>query len=270
MKTKLKLTAICFCILHSSFCLRVQGQGALTPPGAPAPTMKSLAQIEPRTPISAAPFTISAAGSYYLTTNLNVSSGDAIIITANDVTLDLSGFTLRSTANPAAGYGIKLGASSAVTNIIIANGHISGSVTNNGSTYGGAGFASGIYYASGSPCCVRVREVSVFGCQSMGINLGLNSTAVQGCVVRTVASEGILATMVSDSIADNCGTRGVYANTANNCIGSSPGGTGVEVVGLATSCTGTSGGVGLAAYIANACRATGSVQFIVTHNVNSF
>ena len=29
----------------------VFAQGSLTPPGAPAPTMKTLAQIEPRTPI---------------------------------------------------------------------------------------------------------------------------------------------------------------------------------------------------------------------------
>jgi hypothetical protein len=28
-------------------------QGSLTPPGAPAPTMKTLAQIEPRTPVDA-------------------------------------------------------------------------------------------------------------------------------------------------------------------------------------------------------------------------
>src|SRR5438094_2967891 len=53
-------------------------QGSLTPPGAPAPTMKSLDQIEARTAISSAPFTINQPGSYYLTKNLNVTNGDAI------------------------------------------------------------------------------------------------------------------------------------------------------------------------------------------------
>jgi hypothetical protein len=53
----------------------VFAQGSLTSPGAPAPTMKTLAQIEPRTPISSAPFTISVPGSYYLTTNLTFSVG---------------------------------------------------------------------------------------------------------------------------------------------------------------------------------------------------
>jgi hypothetical protein len=70
------------------------GQGVLTPPGAPAPTMKSLAQIEPRTPISSLPFTIGNSGSYYLTTNLYGTNG--ITIQANEVSLDLNGFALVS------------------------------------------------------------------------------------------------------------------------------------------------------------------------------
>jgi hypothetical protein len=46
-QSKLAALALLFAFLHppsSSFA-----QGALTPPGAPAPTMKSLAQVEPRT-----------------------------------------------------------------------------------------------------------------------------------------------------------------------------------------------------------------------------
>ena len=54
-------------------------------PVAPAPTMKSLAQIEPRTPISSVPFVISNSGSYYLTKNLNVTTGDAITINADEI-----------------------------------------------------------------------------------------------------------------------------------------------------------------------------------------
>src|SRR5215831_14797408 len=83
-------------------------QGSLTPPGAPAPGMKTLTQLEPRTPIASAPFTISAPGSYYLTTNVSVSAGDAITIATNNVTLDLRGFTISSTAAPSAGRGILL------------------------------------------------------------------------------------------------------------------------------------------------------------------
>ena len=68
--------------------------------------MKSLDQIEARTAITnSGAVTISLPGSYYLTTNVTVSSGDAITITANNVTLDLNGFTVSmpSTATAAAG-----------------------------------------------------------------------------------------------------------------------------------------------------------------------
>src|SRR6187455_75010 len=72
-------------------------QGPLAPPaGPPAPSMKTLDQVEARTPISSVPFTISASGSYYFTKNLQFqnTSGNAIAISASDVTLDLNGFTL--------------------------------------------------------------------------------------------------------------------------------------------------------------------------------
>src|SRR5262245_59065250 len=71
-------------------------QGNLNPPGAPAPMMKSLDQIEARTPISSVPYTINAPGSYYLTADLSVTTGDAITIATNGVTLDLNGFTISS------------------------------------------------------------------------------------------------------------------------------------------------------------------------------
>lgn len=79
-----------------------RAQGPLAPPGAPAPTMKTLHQIEPGTPIDAVPFTISQPGSYHLTGNLHHSAtGNAIVIAASDVTLDGRGFIL--TGNPSSG-----------------------------------------------------------------------------------------------------------------------------------------------------------------------
>jgi len=82
MKTMLKALAF---LSAFSFQLSAFSQGPLTPPGAPTPSMKSLDQIEARTAISSAPFYITSSGSYYLTQNLTVASGNAITIAAGDV-----------------------------------------------------------------------------------------------------------------------------------------------------------------------------------------
>jgi hypothetical protein len=81
-------------------------QGSLTPPGPPAPMMKTLEQIEPRIPITNLPWTITAPGSYYLVTNLvgDAVAPDGIIVQVNDVTIDLRGFVLQGGA--AGGNGI--------------------------------------------------------------------------------------------------------------------------------------------------------------------
>ena len=72
--------------------------GPLDPPGAPGPTQP---QVEPRTPISTLPFTITQSGSYFVTKNLS-SGGAGISVQASNVTIDLDGFTLSGTQSVAA------------------------------------------------------------------------------------------------------------------------------------------------------------------------
>src|SRR5262245_53371403 len=121
------MKAILILLIFSMALVSSFGQGGLTPPGAPAPTMKTLdqldAKIERRTPISSLPFTISAPGSYVVTSNLT-SAGAGITISANDVTVDLNGFNL--TAGPG-GNGVRV--SGARTNICVRNGSVSGCTT---------------------------------------------------------------------------------------------------------------------------------------------
>jgi hypothetical protein len=142
MRTILSIASvISFIVLFPS---ALKAQGSLTPPGAPAPTMKSLDQIEARTPISYAGYSITAPGSYYLTTNLvTANEGSVISIYTNGVTIDLKGFTIFSTTPSASGTAIVITGS--YSDITILNGHIvSGVTNNNGGYYGGPGFAYGI------------------------------------------------------------------------------------------------------------------------------
>jgi hypothetical protein len=244
-----------FLVQQTSF-----GQGSLTPPGAPAPTMKTLAQIEARTPISS-PMTITNSGSYYLTTNLAVSSGNGIVIDANNVTLDLNGFTISSTAPSPAGTGILMAGTRNVTNISILNGFISSGVTNNGSgIYGGSGFYYGIYSSSLS-YNAQISHVSVTGCFSYGI-FGDYNTTVESCTVSTVGQIGIYGTTISHCTATDCGNSGIFAiGTANDCTGSGRI-YGVQAA-IANNCNGTStsttgSGAGVSATTVNNCVGTAS------------
>jgi hypothetical protein len=237
--------------------LATNAQGSLTPPGPPGTTMLTLSQVEPRTPITntASLVTISQPGSYYLTANITVTSGNAIIINTNGVTLDLGGFTISSTAASATGYGILL--NSSLRNITIGNGFIQGGVTNNGSgVYGGSGFAYGILYSGSAPVNVLVSRISVSGCLDFGIYLGAgDSTIVESCTVRTMGGTGINASTIKSSSAIDCGGNAIYGDQVSDCRGQTSGsGDGIQAIFTALNCYGTSSsGSGIDATTAENC-----------------
>jgi len=232
------------------------GQGTLTPPaGTPAPTMKTLDEIdqsvsnvtatvkiaEPRTPLidgspgvtvfSSGTIQITQSGSYYLTENLTVSSSSGIQISASGVTLDLNGFTIRSTSATASSSGIWIRGS----NVSIFNGHIvSGTVYNSGASgdqYTGSGFQNGIYTASSEYSSIRIHDVSVSGCDMKGIYIESFDSVVESCTVETVGTRGIRAGIVNNCSATICGEDAIFGIQITDCRGYSTGGTGIYSIG---------------------------------------
>lgn len=91
--------------------------------GLPKATMKTLQQVEPRVPIFDLPFTITNPGSYYLGQMLEVTSAThGIIISSENVKLDLNGFSLWGNSNGL--NAIHIPHSNELHNISIANGVI--------------------------------------------------------------------------------------------------------------------------------------------------
>jgi hypothetical protein len=69
-KSRLGLAMILTFITSGLFLPDLTGAGNLEPPGPPAPTMRTLDQIDPRIPIANLPLDIKQPGSYYLISDL--------------------------------------------------------------------------------------------------------------------------------------------------------------------------------------------------------
>lgn len=227
-----------FFILNVQFSTAL-AQGSLTPPGAPAPTMKTLEQIEPRTPISSLPFNITNSGSYYVTTNLTGLYGqDGIVVGADDVSIDLGGFTLT---------GISSG--SAV--------HADGVIRNGLRVWHGnlRGWSSGVNAAIAQRSACADLTVAV---SSNGIYLG-NYSTVRQCRVQNQNGNLGIAT----------GDHSVVAE----CVAAGDPGSGIGIAGGSDSvienCSATGNGIGISAgsgSIIRSCTAQNNGSGISTGN----
>jgi len=237
-------------------------QGSLTPPGAPAPTMKKLDELEPRTNLQATPappgvdttnanfqFVINQPGSYYLSANLAVTKPSGIQINAEGVTLDLNGFQVAR-GSGSGGDGIQIPVTAHRARLL--NGSIKG-------------FANGINTINGAQGAHanRFRDLDVSGCTSIAILSGpaallescyvhdntgthgfscssgstlTNCTASANTVTYAMAT-GVGATVTNCTASNNTTSFGIYADagsTVTNCNALGNIGTDVSSVGIAT------------------------------------
>ena len=184
-------------------------QGPLTPPGAPALAMKTLDQIdaklEKRTPITFLSYFISEPGSYYVVSNLTAAGGpnDGIVIAANDVSLDLNGFTLDGGGTGGSGVHVGFGNH---TNVLVRNGTIRGWA------------GDGVDAANTSNS--RFENLRISNNGLIGINVGSGGT-VSGCSVQGSSATGIATgdgCVVKDCVSkDNTGGSSDGIATANDC-----------------------------------------------------
>jgi hypothetical protein len=107
METKGKKRSIAsYMVASTCLTLLAIGVGAKAPGLGVASLLapKTLDQVEPRIPLSSLPFVIRESGSYYVTSDLTLDVPDqnGIEVDANDVTVDLMGYSL---IGPGSGHG---------------------------------------------------------------------------------------------------------------------------------------------------------------------
>jgi parallel beta-helix repeat protein len=171
------------------------------------------AQDEVRTPISSLPFTITASGSYYVTGNLDGSSG-GIDIDVNDVTIDLMGFTLNGggTVND---HGIYFTSRS---NVTIRNG-----------TVRGFGYA-GLYQGNKTTRYATVMDVKALGNGALGVTslysgifLYSSNSHIERCTAGDNGGHGIYAhassKLINNTAYNNTGTYAIYGGTGSTLSG---------------------------------------------------
>ena len=167
-------------------------------------SISPLSADEGRTPIYQ-PTTITQSGHYIITRNISVTSGDAITIQANEVTLDLNGKTIASSST--SGYLIAI--ANGYSNITIRNGFL-------------AGGSEGVHYSNSSTRTrLYLENLAIRNSASYGMEIfGAEHVDVISCRIYSSGSSGIylhggsalFSGSVINSSVNGAGASGIELN----------------------------------------------------------
>jgi len=204
------------------------GQGTLTPPGSPTPTMKTLQQVEPRIDLATlagdlgVQHKITQPGSYYLSNNLVVSNSQGIAIASSNVSLDLNGFSITH-AGGQGGRAIFVSGH----NVTIKNGNINE-------------FEDAIYmYGSDSPFTAtgsHLENLNISRCTGYGFFVGAKSriincnfTEVRGAAALFAAANSSIQNCTTDNSSGGYGFHLLAGAKVRNCTAINSGDDGFNI-----------------------------------------
>ncbi len=165
------------------------------------------------------PVTISRAGSYVLTSSLVTQAGQAIRVTAQDVKIDLNGFTVSCNVG-GGGCGLDDGIEADLQRVSVRNGTVQ--------DFGGDGIDLNTHSV--------VEDVIARTNGSVGIRVG-NNSHVDGCSSSDNTQAGIVAggsSVITENIASGNGTTGISATNSTFTGNVANGNTGTGITGNGT------------------------------------
>ena len=207
-------------ILFSLVCVAsaaVAQAGDLLPPAGPVgPTMKTLAEVEPRRAISAANtpgdadslFKITQSGSYYLTGNVQGVAGNmGIEIVTSHGTIDMRGFELLGVAGSLAGIDTNNGGVGGILGTVVRDGTIRG--------WGSDGIKGN--QSQGHFINLVIANITGYG---IIIN---TSTTIESCLIYSCSLDGIATSnnvVIHNTISAGNGGSGIAAGTSSTVTNS--------------------------------------------------
>ncbi len=246
---------------------KVTQAGSLNPPAGPVtPTMKTLDQVEARTPVqsltgdNSSTYVISQSGSYYLTGNvIGVSGRNGIAVAAPNVSIDLNGFSLLGVSGSLSG----IVATNTANGLIVRNGNIA--------SWGAIGVdaAANTYQA-------RVEGVTVGSCASGGLTIGqrgfVTGCAVDSCGgfgIQTLSSCRVVQCVVTGTLGSGHGIACDYGSVIQDCTCNENGGSGFVTNGYGVLIVGCKAQFNILDGVTINSPGTEVIDTLATHNTQN-